>query len=428
MRNRERHLTLYYNFSIISREFYKFLKEFTDILKTTAIICEFNPLHAGHEYAISCAKKDSDAVIAVMSSDIVQRGELAIMPAVLRSRLALAAGCDLVLELPAPYSFGSAEYFAGAGVYTTNATGVCDSLLFGSESGDIRELESISAYLRSDEFNQKLLSVRDSEHSAGYMQARCKAAEMLYGKDVADKISMPNNILALEYIKAAEMLSSNMKLKTVRREGSGYNDTVSDTGFVSAGFLRKAITSGGDISPYVPKSCIGIYKEAMQMDMLGASLDRLGSAVLSYFRLADPENLSDYAEICDGLEYRLCSCAHKARDLDEFFALAATKKYTNARIRRAVLSCMLGVRETDFKTMPFCVRALAANEKGLELLKRMKEVSKIPVITNVAGYGEGRASEAKELAIRVDSLYSLALPKPLPSGELFKQGIFIDKK
>ena len=428
MRNRERHLTLYYKFTTISREFYKFLKEFTDILKTTAIICEFNPLHTGHKYAISCAQKDSDAVIAVMSSDIVQRGEPAIMPAVLRSRLALAAGCDLVLELPAPYSFGSAEYFARAGVYIANAIGVCDSLLFGSESGDISELKSIRDYLGSDEYNRRLLSVKDAERSAGYMQARYNAAEKLYGKDIADKLSMPNNILALEYIKAAEMLSSNMELKTVKREGNGYNDNVSDTGYVSAGFLRKTITSGGDISPYVPQSCIGIYKEATQMGMLGASLDKLGTAVLSYFRLADPESLSDYAEICDGLEYRLCSCANKARDLDEFFSLAATKKYTNARIRRAVLSCMLGVRETDFKAPPSCVRALAANEKGLELLKRMKEESKIPVITNVAGYGEGRASDAKELAIRVDSLYSLALPKPLPAGELFKQGIFIDKK
>ncbi|MBQ4136985.1 MAG: nucleotidyltransferase family protein [Clostridia bacterium] len=397
-------------------------------MKTTAIICEFNPLHPGHEYAIHYAKRESDAVIAVMSSDIVQRAEPAIMPAVMRARLALAAGCDLVLELPAPCSFGSAEYFARAGVYIANATGVCDRLLFGSESGDINELESIAEHLASDEYKKKLLSLKDAERASGHMQARYNSAEMLYGKDFADKISTPNNILALEYIKAAGSLDAEMKLETVKREGSGYNDTVSDAGFVSASFLRTRIMNGKDISSYVSKACLPVYEEAKKTGMIGASIERLGPAILSYFRLAKPEELSEYAEMCDGLEYRLCNCAHNARDINEFFTLAATKKYTNARIRRAVLSCMLGLLEIDFKRPPLCVRALAANETGLLLLKRMKEVSKIPVITNVSGYDEAGLEYAKELALKTESLYTLALPKPLPSAELFKQGIFIDKK
>jgi predicted nucleotidyltransferase len=300
--------------------------------------------------------------------------------------------------------------------------------LFGSESGDIHELEHICDLLASDEYKEKLLSLKNAERSAGHMQARYDSAEKLYGKDFADKISMPNNILALEYIKAAGKLDAEIKLETLKREGSGYNDTVSDAGFVSAGFLRSRIMSGKHISAYVPDECLPVYEEAKNSGMLGASLERIGSAILSFFRLSVPEELSEYAEMCDGLEYRLCSCAQNSRDIGEFFALASTKKYTNARIRRAVLSCMLGVREVDLKRPPLCVRALAANEKGLALLKRMKESSKIPVITNVSGYDEPGLEHMKLLARRVDSLYSLALPKPLPSGELFKQGMYVDKK
>ncbi len=425
----KRQKILYYIFAPISREIYNFLKEFLTALKTTAIISEFNPLHKGHEYAVKAAANNgADAVVAIMSSDFVQRGEAAIMPAVYRARLALAAGCDLVLELPAPYSFASAEYFAYAGVFIAQSIGVCDGLLFGSEAGDMDRLIQARERLDSHKFASTVSELSQSGRSMGHMQLRYEASRQLYTDDFAELVSSPNNILALEYIKASQALGGRLSLRTIKRTGSDYNDTESAEGFVSAGFLRKKIYAHEDFLQYVPNECASVYREAENKGVLGASLERAESAVLAFLRMTSPEKLSQYAEICDGLEYRLCKSACEASDLNGVFEFAATKKYTNARIRRALLCCMLGVTEADLKATPAYVRALAANEKGLELLKHIKEHSSVPVVTNVSGLKGLEHSNQYTLARRADALYSLTLPQKMPAGELFKQGIYVGKK
>ncbi|MGM9664511.1 MAG: nucleotidyltransferase family protein, partial [Eubacteriales bacterium] len=84
-------------------------------MKISAIICEYNPFHFGHAYHISEIKKNSDAVIAVMSGSFTQRGIPAVVSKYERAHMALEGGADLVLELPFPYCASSAEYFARAG-------------------------------------------------------------------------------------------------------------------------------------------------------------------------------------------------------------------------------------------------------------------------------------------------------------------------
>ena len=74
----------------------------------------------------------------IMSGNSTQRGELAITDKYLRAEAAIKCGADLVLELPFPWCSASAEYFALAAVSIAGAIG--DSLLFGSECGDITRL------------------------------------------------------------------------------------------------------------------------------------------------------------------------------------------------------------------------------------------------------------------------------------------------
>ena len=47
-------------------------------MKISALIAEFNPFHRGHRLLVDSMKKQSDAVIAVMSGNFVQRGECAV--------------------------------------------------------------------------------------------------------------------------------------------------------------------------------------------------------------------------------------------------------------------------------------------------------------------------------------------------------------
>ena len=108
--------------------------------------------------------------------------------------------------------------------------------------------------------------------------------------------------------------------------------------------------------------------------------------------------------------------------LDEFFSLASTKKYTNARIRRAVISSLLKVREADIKALPAYTSVLASNKTGLDILKEMKKSSRIPVITKPADY-KNRSDEVKsafEKAEKAYAFYSLSQKAPASADEFMK--------
>lgn len=78
-------------------------------------------------------QRGASTIAVCMSTGVVQRGGVPILPEAVRVRAALAAGADLVVALPAPYANASAEQFAAAGVHLLAALG-CDTLAFGAET------------------------------------------------------------------------------------------------------------------------------------------------------------------------------------------------------------------------------------------------------------------------------------------------------
>jgi cytidyltransferase-like protein len=83
-------------------------------MKLAAIIAEYNPFHNGHKYQIDKARKllgEDTAIIAIMSGNYTQRGEIAIADKTARAKLAVLEGVNLVLELPFPFSSATAEIF-----------------------------------------------------------------------------------------------------------------------------------------------------------------------------------------------------------------------------------------------------------------------------------------------------------------------------
>ena len=129
-------------------------------MKTIGIIAEYNPFHNGHLYQLQKlrAQTGADFIIAAISGDFVQRGKPAIYGKHTRTRMALSAGVDLVLELPVCFATGSAEDFASCGTALLDHLGVVDLLGFGSESGDCGLLSKAAELLlhEPEEFTQKL--------------------------------------------------------------------------------------------------------------------------------------------------------------------------------------------------------------------------------------------------------------------------------
>ena len=121
------------------------------------IISEFNPFHNGHKYLIDRARQaGAEAIVCIMSGNAVQRGEVAFLEKHERAKMALACGADLVLELPFPWSAASAEAFAYCGVSIANE--FCDTLIFGSECGDINKIRQASEISSSEEFVERYRS------------------------------------------------------------------------------------------------------------------------------------------------------------------------------------------------------------------------------------------------------------------------------
>ena len=75
-------------------------------MKIVGLITEYNPFHAGHLYHMQQAREltGADYCVVLMSGSFVQRCEPAIFDKYLRTKTALLAGADLVLEIPAAFS------------------------------------------------------------------------------------------------------------------------------------------------------------------------------------------------------------------------------------------------------------------------------------------------------------------------------------
>ncbi|MFQ9151713.1 MAG: nucleotidyltransferase family protein [Blautia sp.] len=171
-------------------------------MKVTGIIAEYNPFHQGHAYHLSRAREltGADRILVVMGGNFMQRGEPAIIDKYTRTEMALRNGADLVLELPAASATGSAEYFAEGAVELLDASGVVNELCFGSELGELEPLEKAAELLLEEPEDYQELLRTELKKGKTFPEARETALSAFLPEQ--SLLASPNNILAIEYIKA----------------------------------------------------------------------------------------------------------------------------------------------------------------------------------------------------------------------------------
>ena len=110
-------------------------------MRSVGIVCEYNPFHLGHARQLEAVRRMAPeaAVVCLMSGFYVQRGQPAVFDRTVRTKAALLAGADLVLELPVTVSLRSAEGFAAGAVELLSRLGV-EGLCFGAETADREQL------------------------------------------------------------------------------------------------------------------------------------------------------------------------------------------------------------------------------------------------------------------------------------------------
>ncbi len=337
-------------------------------MKIVGIICEYNPLHRGHEKQIQAVKtRFSDcAVVCLMSGNYVQRGAPAIFDKSLRAKAAILTGADLVLELPVTYALSSAEGFAAGGVSILGA--FCDFLCFGSETGDRKSLLSTAAALLSDDFPPLLRSQLDK----GLSFPAARAAALLeMGRD-SRLLNQPNDILAVEYCKA--MLSQGCKMEPlpICRAGS-YHAETPDPENPSATALRRLLLDGKDWEAYIPEACHGL--------LAGAPMHTLPAgekAILARLRTMADREFETLPYGSEGLWRKLMCASRREPTLEAILTATKSKRYTRTRLDRMVMCAFLGISREMLETPAPYARVLAFTDTGRAVLKQAKKYGSFP--------------------------------------------------
>ncbi len=346
-------------------------------MKIAAVISEYNPFHNGHKYQVDTIKKEFDAIVAIMSGNFVQRGDIALTDKWTRADMALKNGIDLVLELPVISALNSAELFARGGVFVADKTGVIDSLFFGSECGDIDLLKKTAEMILNE---PEMIKQKIKENLKCGMSYPTAVKNAWAGKIDTSVIENPNNILAVEYIKALMKYKSSIKPRTVKRIGAGYNESGYDGIFQSATGIRERIKNGENTEAYTPKNVHDILKNAVKF-----SNDDL-TALLRYKVLSVPEKIKEINDVSEGLENRIYEAVKIGGNFEDIAGYIKSKRYTMARIKRILISIILDLDKDIMGKEPDYIRVLGMNKKGMEILKMMRKSAKLPIVVKTADF------------------------------------------
>lgn len=398
-------------------------------MKVSGIICEYNPFHNGHLHHIRETRKNGAThIVAVMSGNFVQRGDTAVMDKHDRARLAVRSGADLVIELPVQYSLASAQKFSEGAVWLLNNLGVVNELSFGSECGDVEKLQKA---LKVVEY----IAVTKADTIKGIMEKGYTypraLSSVIDGVDesISDIIEQPNNMLAIEYLRAINKFSSSIKPFTVVRQGTAHDGMQAGGEYASAAYIRECLGKGYGaelIRDFTTPLWADAIAKAIQKGEI-SSLKRLERVLLYKLRTTNVQEIAQINDVGQGLENRIYA-ARMAGSIEELMFTVKTKRYTMARIKRILLSLLIGIKKNDMDNLPTYGRILAINERGQEILAAAKGRAKIPYATSISKLSQADEVSKRfaELEIKASDVYGLSLEKVNSAEKDYRAKIVID--
>ncbi len=394
-------------------------------MKISGIICEYNPIHNGHLYHIQKTRQNGAThIVAVMSGNFVQRGDVALINKFERAKTAVKCGADLVIELPVAYAMSNAETFARGAVYLLDSLGCVNEISFGSECGSLEKLQAAAQASRICSQNPELKELL--ENGMPYPAAIISLVEKYY-KRVADIFKGANNVLAVEYLKAIENLNSSIKPFTVKRMSVGHDQMGEFGNFASASYIRNLVLEQNFTSF---ENMLPPYSRAMISNSLKtgniADINNLERIIIYAMRMIDRDTLADVPDVGQGLEYRIIK-ASTENSLENMMKYIKTKRYPMSRIRRILLSALIGIRKSDLDILPPYGRILAVNDRGTDILAEAKGKAAIPFATSLSKLGEldENCKRYSELEAFATDIYSLATTEIQPTETDYRAKIGI---
>ncbi|MBQ6042090.1 MAG: nucleotidyltransferase family protein [Oscillospiraceae bacterium] len=389
-------------------------------MKISGIICEYNPFHNGHLYHIEQTRRNGAThIVALMSGNFVQRGDVAVINKFERAKTAVRCGADLVIELPVAYCLSSAETYARGAMYILKGLGCVDELSFGSECGD---LSLLTAAVKASYACAKRPELEDlMKLGNSYPKALQILIRQTYGDEIGRLFSYPNNTLAIEYLKA--MVAVKLKIQPFTVKRNEMHDALAASGKIaSASLIRQLMENhSDDFDDLVPDNSSDTISACAAAGMI-ARFEQLERVLLYKLRTTTAEEIAALPEVGQGLENKILA-ARNETSLESMLLSIKSKRYPMSRIRRILLDLLIGIRPEDTQNPPPYGRILAISERGRDILTAAKKAGTIlPYGTSLAKLAElGPAQKAcADLEARATSVYGLAQRRINPADADYK--------
>lgn len=362
-------------------------------MQAVGIVVEYNPFHNGHAYHLEQAKRtaNADIAIAVMSGSFLQRGEPAMVDKWTRTKMALASGVDLVIELPYVYSTAPATDFAKGAIGLLSAIG-CNSFAFGSEDGTIEPFLNTYKLINNNREHYNALIKESIQTGVSYPQSLHYAYEQLTQKYPATYIDLakPNNILGFHYIEAADRLDRPIQPLTISRIAAGYHDALKEGATIaSATGIRKALadkSSLQEVQNVLPKTTFNYLCDWQKNHGTFASWETFWPLLQFTIIRHSPSELTRYAEVTEGIEHALVKAAKTSDSFHSFMKKIKSKRYTWTRLQRMVTHIYTGFTKEQLHSFdkPSIIRLLGMTAQGQQYLGQCKKDLTLPLISRVA--------------------------------------------
>lgn len=337
-------------------------------MKKLAIISEYNPFHNGHNYIQKKSRKitNADIVIAIMSGDFVQRGEISLIDKYKRANSAMLSA-DLVIEMPSFISLQAANLFARKNIEILNKLEI-DYLAFGIEN--ISEKNFLKTCEKIFE-NENRINI-DTKNFLDEGMSFAKASYLASIKYIENKeFFSANNILALEYLRAIKKLNANIEIVPIKRKNSMNKDVeLRKDSFSSSSSIRNNIENI-KIKDYLPSLSYNYIKKFKNEYNIFPRNDLLYE-LFRYKILIEEKNMNDILCYEDGMENYLKKIAKDEIFYKDFIKNSTSQRFTKSRIKRLMINYLLEnktyLNEVDINF----IKVLAFNENATKLFKECK--------------------------------------------------------
>lgn len=395
-------------------------------MRILGLIVEYNPFHLGHLYHLQQAQQKIQpaATIAVMSGSFMQRGQPAVVDKWARAQMALAAGVDLVLELPTAWATQSAPNFAAGSVRLLAAAGATD-ICFGSERGQLFQLESIAGLLLAEPpvYQQALTDALGHGHSFATAQGMAIAAALPHID--AELFKQPNNTLAIMYLLAIMKYQLPLTAHTIKRIGAYHSDNPAEP-LPSATAIRQQMLANKEVNG-MPTESRDILQQRITKGQGPVSWQDLAPYLFYHLRCQSREDMTRWPEASEGLGERLWLAARRTNAWDELMHEVKTRRFPLTRLQRLATYILLNLGQErldkiDVDLAPPYLRVLALNTASDEIRGLLK-TSKLPVIYGAATAPttDARLYQCLQLDIQATDIYTLAWQNGSQSGLDFTQ-------